>query len=496
MITRRSVLGGLAASAMARPASPKPNFLFILADDHAAYVQGADGNRLARTPNLDKLASQGTRFGMHHCNSPVCTPSRQCIFTGQLPHSAGVTRLPTPLAEDKPTLAKQFQKAGYTTAVFGKMHFIKPGISGMHGFEIAQTEDVIDREWKGQKPRREVPVDRDYRKLPWLPFKDPSRLWLNAGDDPYPRYEEDMRASFQVRQAERFLEQRHEKPFALWVSFMEPHSPFDFPEEFRGRFNPDSFHPSPPGPEDTWQVPMIFRDLTMTEKQGINAAYYTSVEFLDKNIGRILSKLNQLGLDNDTLVIYTADHGYCLGQHGRFEKHCGFDPALRVPLIIRYPGRIRTGEVHDMTEHVDLSATIVDLMQLDPLPIQHGRSLRPYLEGRYIQPRDHIFSEYLENEEAYIRTERWKFIYCTGKRARKDGYVVENPTPGRYRILYDLKSDPGEFHNVAEQHSGVAATLQSLMLERFRGTHPEVANEPRNASEDDILDWYLRPRDA
>ena len=494
MITRRSMLGGMAASAMARPASPKPNFLFILADDHAAYVQGVGGNQIARTPNLDRLASHSMRFGMHHCNSPVCTPSRQCIFTGQLPHSAGVTRLPTPLAEDKPTLAKQFQKAGYTTAVFGKMHFIKPGFPGIHGFEIAQTEDVIDREWMRQKPRREVPADRSYRKMPWLPLKDPSRLWLNADDFPYPRYEADMRASFQVWQAERFLEQPHQKPFALWVSFMEPHSPFDFPEEFRGKFKPDAFHPPQPGPEDAWQVPILFRDLTMREKQGINAAYYTSVEFLDKNIGRVLSKLSQLGLDSDTLVIYTADHGYLLGQHGRFEKHCGFDPALRVPLIIRFPGRIRTGEVHDLTEHVDLSPTIVDLMQLGPLPVQHGRSLRPYLEGRYIQPSDHIFSEYLENEEAYIRTERWKFIYCTGKRARKDGYIVENPTPGRYRILHDLKNDPGEFHNVVQQHPGVAATLQSLMLKRFRGTHPDAVNEPR-ANEDDILDWYLRPRD-
>ena len=474
----------------------KPNFLFVLADDHAAYVQGADGNPKARTPHLDKLASEGMRFASHYCNSPVCTPSRQSFFTGQLPHAAGVTRLPTPLADDKPTLAKQFQKAGYTTAVFGKMHFIKPGVPGMHGLEIADTEDVITRQWEQQPPRRPVAKDGRYRPLPWRPLKVPARIWLNADDLPYPRHDDDMLACFQVRQAERFLEQHSDKPFALWVSFMEPHSPFDYPVEYRGRFVPENFTPPIVGPEDEWQIPLIFRALSAGDKQGIAASYYTSVEFLDRNIGRVLAKLAQLGLEKDTFVVYMADHGYNLGQHGRIEKHCGYDPALRVPLIMRFPGRLGLGSVHDLTEHVDVTATIVDIMNLDPLPIMHGRSLRPYLEGRYIQARDHVFSEYLENEEAYIRTARWKFIYCTGKRARKDGYITDNAAPGRYRILFDLEADPGEFHNVVQQHSGIASTLQGLMLERFRRTHPEAAGEPRQVSDDEVLDWYLRPRDA
>src|SRR6516165_2654934 len=152
MFTRRTLLGGLTASVVARGLSAKTNFLFILADDHGAYVQGSDGNPVAHTPHLDTLASQGTRFAAHYCNAPVCTPSRQSFFTGQLPHSVGVTRLPTPLADDAPTLAKQFQKAGYTTAVFGKMHLIKPGVPGMHGLEIAQTEDVITRDWEQLPP--------------------------------------------------------------------------------------------------------------------------------------------------------------------------------------------------------------------------------------------------------------------------------------------------------------------------------------------------------
>ena len=496
MISRRTLLGsGLGFPAVLRGQRRKPNFLFILADDHAGYVLGADGNRTARTPNLDALANEGVRFSRHHCNSPVCTPSRQCFFTGQLPHASGVTRLPTPLSNDKPTLAKQFLKGGYSTAVFGKMHFNRPGTAGMHGFEVAYTEDVLTREWGKQlKPR---PVPRDIRtKPPWKPLRDPARIWLNADKLPYPLYDADMRASFQVRQVERFLEEHKDKTFGLWVSFLEPHSPYDFPIEYSDKFSPSQFHAPEVGPEDDWQIPLIFRDLTDDDKKGINAAYYTSVEFLDRNIGLVLRKLRELNLDDNTFVVYTADHGYDLGQHGRIEKHCGYDPALRVPLIMRYPGRVHPNVVSDMTEHIDLTATIRDMMELDHLPIEHGRSLRPYLERGRIEGREHIFSEYLENEEAYIRSDRWKFIYCSGKRARRDGYVVIDPTPGRYKILFDLEADPSEFHNVATQHPEVVERLETVMLERFRQTHPEARNEPRDANREESLDWYLRPPDA
>src|SRR5947208_7387219 len=173
---------------------------------------------------------------------------------------------------------------------------------------------------------------------------------------------------------------------------MEPHSPFDFPVADRNHFEPAAFPPPRLGPEDRPQIPEVFNQLTEADKRGIIAAYYTSVRFLDRNIGMVLRKLAELGLDRNTLLLYTADHGYSLGQHGRFEKHCGYDPALRVPLLLRLPGRIREGVVSDFTEHVDVPATIVDILGIDPLPIQHGQSLRAYLEqGRSDRPRTNIF---------------------------------------------------------------------------------------------------------
>jgi choline-sulfatase len=237
--------------------------------------------------------------------------------------------------------------------------------------------------------------------------------------------------------------------------------------------------------------------LSDDDKRGIAAAYYTSVAFLDRNVGRVLDALRRLRLEEDTFVVYMADHGYDLGQHGRFEKHCGYEPALRVPLIMRYPGRLHTGVVRDLTEHIDVPATIVDMMNLDPLPVTHGQSLRPYLEGRAPQdPRDHIFSEYLENEEAYIKTFDWKYILCSGKRARKDSYEIDNPTPGRYRRLYDLRNDPGEFTDVAQKYPEMVAKFESLMLDRFRATHPERESEPQRASREEAIEFYLQPRDA
>jgi len=496
MLTRRSLLAATGAARLRGERGKRPNLLFILADDHAGYVLGADGNRLARTPNLDRLAAEGTRFASHYCNSPVCTPSRQSFLTGQLPHMAGVTRLATRLAEDKPTLAKQLRQAGYFTAVVGKMHFNRPSAPGLHGFDFLMTEQDVTKAWNAQVKPRSVPADIRTKPV-WRPFKDHARVWLNSEKLPVGRYYEDMRGTFIARQAARFLEEHKDRSFALWVSFQEPHSPFDFPIEDRDRFDPARFEPPRVGPGDAWQIPLIFRDLTPAEKAGIIAAYYTSVSFLDRNVGVVLEKLKELGLEENTLVVYMGDNGYSLGHHGRFEKHCSYEPAIRIPLLVRLPGRGRRGVVTDLTEAVDVPFTILDVLGAEPLPVAHGQSLRPYLEGRRpSHPRDHIFSEYLENEEASIRTARWKFVYSSGKRARADGYATDNPTPGRWMRLFDLTRDPGELTNVTAKHPEVVKQFQDFMLKRFRDTHPEATQEPPRLSPEEALDWYLRPRDV
>ena len=495
MLSRRTFVGAAASASVVRPQGRKPDFVFILADDHAGYALGCDGHPLAETPNLDRLASEGTRFASHYCNSPVCTPSRQSFFTGQMPHAAGVTTLSTSLDPTKPTIAKQLKKAGYKTAVFGKMHFNRPGQPGLYGFDEMLTEREINQTWPRTATRQVKPTIAT-KKLPWTPFRDPARIWLNADNLPYPRYQPDMRSDYQLVRVDGFLEQQSaEEPLALWVSFMEPHSPFDFPISER-KFEGAQFKAPEVGPEDGWQIPLIFRDMPTEDKQGINAAYFNSVRYLDQNIGSVIDLLKKHKRYENTMIVYMADHGYCLGHHGRFEKHCGYDPALRVPLMMRWPGRIRQGVVRDMTESVDVPHTILDMLRAPELPVKHGQSLRPYLEGKTPSSRrTHIFSEYLENEEAFVRTATHKFIYCSGKRERTDGYKTDRPTPGRYMRLYDLQSDPGEFKDIAVKHPDTVRQMQNLMLDRFRSTHPEAKQEPQGSTEE-RLDWYLRPRDA
>lgn len=452
----------------------KPNLLFLIADDHAGYVLGAHGNRAARTPNLDRLAKEGTRFAANYCNSPVCTPSRQSILTGLYPPAAGVTRLTTPLDENRTTLADLLAADGYQTAVFGKMHFNRSGKNGMHGFSTAFTEDLVTKGWQ-QAVGRSRP--------PWKPFVDPAEVWLNSERKAMPFRDEEMRSSWQVEQAKRWMSEHHrEAPFALWVSIQEPHSPFDFPQEDQEAFRPEGFKIPEVGPEDQWQIPLIFRGLSPKQKQGIAAAYYTSTQFLDRNMGRVLRHLDALGRREDTLVVYMADHGYCLGQHGRFEKHCFYEPAMHVPLMFRLPGVIEAGEtVKRRTESVDVAPTITRLLGLkERFPKTHGRDL-------WQSPaRDEIFSVYLENEEACLIWENWKLIYTTGARERKDGYVTDNPRPGRIVRLYDRKRDPGEFTNVAAQYPALVETLVRRLGKRMQETHPVA---------DVALDEALRPLD-
>ncbi len=498
MLSRRQFAASAAPALLrSQQRRRRPNLLFLIADDHAAYVMGCDGNRQALTPNLDRLAQEGVRFASHFCNSPVCTPSRQSLLTGQMPHAAGVTVLETPLDPARPTLARQLRKAGYTTAAFGKMHFNRTPEPGLHGFDHLLTDGAATRAWQQRVTPAPIDPAIPVQTLPWRPFQTPARQWLNAAAAPYPRWDADMRGSFLVREAIRFLEENRDRPFALWLSLFEPHSPFDFPVEDRGRFDPLQFEPPQVAADDDCQIPRIFHGLTTREKQGITAAYYTSVCFLDRNWGRVLARLRELGLEENTLVVYSADHGYCLGHHGRFEKHCGYDPALRVPLILRLPGAVEPGVVTDFTEHLDLGPALLEMLDAPPFAIQHGQSLAGWRGGRRPEkPRTHVVSEYLENEEVFVRTSRWKLIYCSGRRRRRDGYETEHPAPGRYVRLFDLEKDPGEFRNVAGQHPGVVRELERLALERFRATHPEADAEPSTGAVEDLLDFYLRPRDA
>ena len=488
------LLLGIWQLSVATLGSERPNVLLICADDHAAHVFGAYGNQQVRTPHLDRLAAGGMRFDRAYCNSPVCTASRAAFITGRYPRTLGVTQLRTPLPDEEVTLAEMLGAAGYATAVIGKTHF---NSKLTHGFELL----VGDREFQTHmksRGQRELPAGMAVLP-PWRPFRVPATEWLNSEVLPYGAVDADMKGTFFAEQACAYLSETHTRPFFLYLSFQEPHSPFHFPVEFAGRYSADEFEVPHVAADDQWQVPAIFRDLTEQQKRGIVASYYTSVEYLDQNVGRVLEALAASPYADNTVIVYIGDHGYMLGEHGRFEKHCMFEPAVRSPLLVIDAQRVEAGTSSDcLVEFIDIVPTLLERCGV-PIPEQvQGRSFGAVLAGQTDEHRDVVFVEYAENAEAMLATKRWKFIYGAGNRRREDGYDPGGELPGPTVQLYDREQDPDELNNLAkqpEQKSRVDAFMEQLhatLLETARQSI-EQANELERSTR---LDDLLQPRDV
>jgi choline-sulfatase len=483
------------AVALAQPAASSassPNLLAIVADDHAACTLGIDGDPRRATPNLDALARQGALFKRAYCNSPLCTPSRQSLITGKLPHAIGVTQLATRLSDSVLTLGEWLRDLDYTTAAVGKMHFNGPSA---HGFDTR----IDTPDW--ERSLREHPPRSGDRRRPWRPILDPARDWLNADARPMGLPPESMQSTFFVDRAVAFLKEKRNRPFAMIVSFYEPHSPFHFPDGWPVRFRAGQFAAFPLSDEDRRQQPEIFMPLSDADVGGIQAAYFTSLSFVDSRIGRLLEALDQSGLSDSTLVVYLGDNGYMLGQHGRFEKHCFYEPAVRIPMIMKWPGHIESGRhITELVEMVDVMPTVLHLMSLPVPPDLQGLDLEPLLKKKPgATGHEVVFSEYLENEEAMVRSARYKLIVCTGRRLREDGYKTAKPwqRPGAYMRLYDEVADPEETTDLS-QNPALAALRDELlarMYERLTTTLEGLQPVPPGLSRLEAIHWCLVPRD-
>ncbi len=471
------------------PRPQVPNILIIIGDDHVAGTLGIDGDPRQATPRLDRLARQGVRFPRAFCNAPLCTPSRQSFITGLYPHAVGVTALTTPLPATAVTLGDRLAALGYATGAIGKMHF---NSSAHHGFR----ERIDTPEWLDALARGRLPGGKPPR--PFRPFVDPARVWLNADHRDAGEPAAAMEATFFADQAAAFIDHHKDEPFLLVVGFHEPHAPFGFPREYAGRFTPASFSVPALTEHDRRVQPREFRGLTAADQRGIQAAYFTSLAFLDQQVGRVLDALDTAGRAEDTIVVYLGDNGYLLGQHGRFEKNVLLDPAVRVPLLVRWPDHLPAGRVvTDMVELVDLVPTLLDLAGLPRPEGLHGRSLVPLLKGEPgAKGREFVFSEYLPNGEAMIRSGRFKLIVGRGEKYSDPFHSAHAPS-GPYLHLFDLRVDPGETTDVGER-ADLAPVRDSLrhelyhVLESTPGVRGAV---PAGLSERAGILWCLVPRD-
>jgi choline-sulfatase len=440
----------------------RPNVVWICADDYTPDACGAYGSPVARTPHLDLLATDAVLFEQAFATAPLSTPSRQSFFTGRYPRTIGVTLSPTPLPANEITLPARLMAAGYHTAAFGKTHFYAPRPGDFH----TRVDRGEYRTWLTARGGYSVPNSPAVLG-PWAPFSDPARVWLNADVKPFGGRDEEMVGTFYARSAADFIRARPAEPYFCYVSFYETHSPFWFPADWPHRHSPDEFSAPDVSETDLAELPEVFHDLTAADRRGIAAAYHTCAGFMDKNVGLVLDAVRETGTWDDTLVVFTSDHGYLLGLHGRFEKHCSYDPAVRSCLIVKPP---------NASQSVVKSSALVSLFDLFPtvhecarVPLPDGvqaKSLWPVLNGETAKHRDHVIAEYCDNTEIMVRTERWKYVYSAGTRLRRDGYARPHDPRGVSTKLFDLQNDPHELTDLSTDtnYDGVHREMLKLVL--------------------------------
>ena len=482
------------------PAAEKPNVLLILVDD-LKPVLGCYGDPVAKTPNLDALASRGMRFDLAYCNQAVCAPSRFTLMLGSHSTSTGLYGLGSSLREripDAVTLPQYFAKhGGYRTESVGKVFHVGHGNEGdPQSFSVPPFKDKVIEYLEpasthgGQLTREEAlftnqALDR-IRSLPrGAAFESPE-----AADDDYA----DGRVAAETVKRLRDAKARSETdgtPFFIAAGFVRPHLPFCAPRKYWDLYDPATLpmprHTAFPkgapevavkrGGEITAYDPVpengeVDADLTRQLIHG----YYASTSFVDAQIGHVVDALDELGLAENTLVVLWGDHGFHLGDLGIWTKHTNYEQANRIPLVIVAPGVAAPGSsTRQLAESVDLFPTLAELAGL-PAPSGpqsiDGLSLVPVLRDPTTRVRDHAFHAYPKARIGRaIRTERYRLVEW-----KNPG---EADTDAAYE-LYDYQSDPLETENHASAAPETVAELKAI-LSRYPDPVPQKTNPPAKA---------------
>ena len=451
----------------------RPNILFIIVDEMKWNVMSCAGHPIVKTPHLDRLASEGTRFATAYTVAPICTPSRYSFFTGRYAHVHGSTDNNTPPCEPQLLLPAILKHHGYQTAISGKLHFIPNNLA--YDFDYFWS-------FAGEGPRK-LPtwpgdVEKKHgknaaRRLQIHPFPD-DPLGRDLGKLTYPK--EDSQTFWITDRAVDFLRVRDkDKPFFLFVSYLDPHSPSHLCEPYWKMFDaekmplPPTFKPAAPGSAPIGANRHEVHDPKIV--QAMTAAYYAKVTMVDDNVGRLLAQLCTLGLAEDTLIVFTADHGNMLGDLNRWFKGVMYEGSARIPLLIKAPAASplaaqfnRGAVINNIVENIDVMPTLCEMAGV-PLPLQgiQGRSLTGLVAGKDDGWKDVAMAE---RNSSMIRTTHYKLIQNKETGVRHGG--------GEYE-LYDMLHDPLETHNLAGDPAH-AATVKELAtrLIAWQKDHPPV----------------------
>ena len=443
---------------MASPCSDKPNILFIMADQMTAFALSAYGNRITRTPYLDRLAEQGVVFEQAYCNSPLCAPARFSLLAGQQVSNIGAYDNAAYFPSTVPTFAHYLRTAGYQTCLAGKMHFIGP--DQLHGFEQRLTTDIYPADF-GWTPDWENLERIDWWYHNMLSVKQAGVAEITN------QYEFDDETCYQAKQRlYDYARSTDPRPFALCVSFTHPHDPYATRQKYWDlyRFEDIDLPAAPalayermdPHSQRLYQVSDMGRfEITNDDIRKARRAYYGNVSYIDECVGQLLEVLCATGLDRNTVVVFTSDHGDLLGEHGLWYKMSFYEWACRVPLIIHAPERYRPQRIEHPVSHVDILPSLLELAGGEAATPLDGRSFWLLLDGS--QNQREVIGEYLGEgctaPVLMLRRNQYKYIYC------------EADPPQ----LFDLVNDPLELNNLAAQpdYQTLAGEFKAEVLRRW-----------------------------
>ena len=429
-----------------------PNLLWICSDQQRWDTIGALGNPHVRTPHLDRLCKEGTAFTHAFCQSPICTPSRSSFLTGLYPSTVhGCRNGNDRWAEAAELLPKTLRdRAGYDCGLAGKLH-----LAGAHRRPEPRPADDGYRvfHWS-HSPRDEWGRDHAYRR--WVEAQGHSLAALLDADEPVPAaYHQ---TTFCADKAIAFMAEARGGPWLMSVNMFDPHAPFDPPAAYRQRYDAAAL-PGPHFRASDLEAQARLRDIEFqTQAQRpeacraheLQAAYYAMIELIDDNVGRMLRALEDTGQRENTVVVFTSDHGEMLGDHGLVLKGCRFYEGLvRVPLIWSWPDRIRAGVVSDaLVELTDIAPTLLAFAHAEAPHAMQGRSLVPLLTGQ-ADPRRHrdcVRAEYYSALNPHTERVGWRGAYATMLRTRRHKLVAYHGH--ELGELFDLERDPHEFDNL------------------------------------------------
>ncbi|MDF2721070.1 MAG: hypothetical protein K0Q59_745 [Paenibacillus sp.] len=455
--------------------STRPNIILITTDQQRYDTLGINSG-IVRTPHLDGLAKEGVSFERPYINNTVCMPSRACIQTGRYTHQHGLRYMESVIDKTpglppwEETFMERLQVAGYNTGAVGKIHMIPP-----KGFDYTALTN-------GQGARWTVPYGSPYGPSQlgdeyacWLEARHPGGFELIHEQRRSPEYKANHSAVVSVLPTEeyidywvtenaiRFVSQKRpdDEPFFLWYGLCNPHGPIDPPAEYANLY-----------PQEEIQLSELYTKRGNPQRGPSEQAlrrwisyYYGLCTFVDDMVGKLFRTLRDKGLWDNTVIVFTSDHGEMMGDFGKFGKGDFYESVVRVPLIIKPPANERhLPTVSDQVELIDLAPTILDYAGLRIPGTMQGVSLRPVMAGA-AEGKEAVLCEYTTNDQSRhgkcIRTERYKYWF--------------NAPEGR-ATLFDLQEDPHEFRNVADDpaYGGVRNDMQERLLSHLLLTEKPV----------------------